>query len=168
MRLHATVLGLLVLTAGSAAWAADFLGPESCKGCHPEAFAIWEQSKHARATTHLPPEQQKDARCMSCHGPAVSSQQVANVTCESCHGGGRYYAPEYVMKDSELARLVGLEDPGEKSCRSCHDDSTPSLTPFDFRTALKAIDHWSPEALQRIRATRADVRSATTAPQGGK
>jgi hypothetical protein len=47
------------------------------------------------------------------------------------------------MKDPELARLVGLLDPGERSCRSCHDPSSPSLLPFDFASKLKAMDHWS-------------------------
>jgi hypothetical protein len=49
------------------------------------------------------------------------------------------------MKDAELARLVGLVDPSEKGCRTCHDASTPSLKPFDFVESLKAIDHWSAE-----------------------
>lgn len=162
MRPFAILVGLLVMTAASVTWAADFLGPESCKGCHPEAFALFQQSKHARATVHLTPESQKDARCTTCHGPELQSQQVPNVTCETCHGGGRYYSPEHVMKDAELARLVGLVDPTEKTCRGCHDESSPSLTPFDFREALKAIDHWSPEALKRIRASQADAKRTDT------
>ncbi len=60
------------------------------------------------------------------------------MTCETCHGGGQYYSPDYVMKDAELARLVGLVDPSEKSCRNCHDASSPSLKPFDFVEKLKA------------------------------
>ncbi|MCI0672186.1 MAG: cytochrome c family protein, partial [Myxococcaceae bacterium] len=135
---RASVVLVAVLAAGSAAWGADFLGPESCKGCHPAAFALWQQSKHARAMESLSPAQQKDARCTSCHAPDVKDQRVAHVTCETCHGGGQYYSPAHVMKDAELARLVGLVDPVEKGCRSCHDASSPSLAPFDFRTALKA------------------------------
>ena len=65
------------------------------------------------------------------------------MSCETCHGAGQYYVPAYVMKDPELARLVGLLDPGERSCRSCHDPSSPSLRPFEFTTKLKAMDHWS-------------------------
>ena len=68
---------------------------------------------------------------------------MANVSCETCHGGGQYYTARYVMKDPELARLVGLLDPSEKGCRTCHDASSPSLKPFDFVTKLKSIDHWS-------------------------
>jgi hypothetical protein len=157
------LLGLLLLPAAAAS-AADFLGPESCKGCHPEAYTIWQQNKHARAADDLTAEQAKDARCVSCHAPDQKAQQVSHVTCETCHGGGQYYSPTHVMKDPELSRLVGLLDPGEKQCRSCHDASTPSLTPFDFKTALKAIDHWSPAALERARSARA----APAAPPAGK
>jgi ribosomal protein L37AE/L43A len=135
--LAAAVLGSAV------ALAADFLGPESCKGCHAEAYATWSTSKHARSLESLTREQQKDPRCIACHGPNLTEQRVGAVSCETCHGAGQYYVPSYVMKDPELARLVGLLDPGERSCKSCHDASSPSLRPFDFTAQLKAMDHWS-------------------------
>ncbi|NOJ55596.1 hypothetical protein HK404_23580 [Myxococcus xanthus] len=143
------ILSLLVLAAAGAAGGADFVGPDSCKGCHPEAYDAWMQSKHARAESSLTDQQKKDGRCLSCHSPEQVTQATVNVTCETCHGGGQYYSPEYVMKDSELARLVGLVDPSEKQCRSCHDASSPSLRPFDFKESLKAIDHWSAERARR-------------------
>jgi formate-dependent nitrite reductase cytochrome c552 subunit len=144
----------LLLTVSSAAGAADLVGPESCKGCHPAAYAAWQQSKHARATDSLSDLQKKDARCLSCHAPD-QSQGVTNISCETCHGGGQYYAPAYVMKDPELSRLVGLLDPSEKQCRTCHDASSPSLRPFNFVESLKAIDHWSAERPKK--AARAEA-----------
>jgi Cytochrome c7 and related cytochrome c len=167
MVLRTPILLLATLVAGSAAWGADFLGPESCKSCHPAAFALWQQSKHARALDSLSPAQQKDARCISCHAPDLKEQQVAAVTCETCHGGGQYYAPAHVMKDAELARLVGLVDPGEKGCRSCHDASSPSLLPFDFRAGLKAIDHWSEDRLTRARQAQAPAPAPAPRPTQG-
>ncbi|HZH04124.1 MAG TPA: cytochrome c3 family protein, partial [Myxococcaceae bacterium] len=137
-------LGLVSLYAWAAA-AADFVGSESCKACHPDAYQAWGQSRHARAQESLNEAQQKDARCLSCHGPNLADQRVAHVSCESCHGGGRYYNSSFVMKDPELSRLVGLVDPSEKSCRTCHDASTPSLKPFEFTEKLKAMDHWTVE-----------------------
>lgn len=138
------IVPLLLVVARSAS-GADFLGPESCKGCHPAAYTAWMQSKHARSTASLTEEQKQDVRCTSCHAPNQATQQVSNITCETCHGGGQFYSPAYVMKDGELARLVGLVDPSEKTCRTCHDASSPSLTPFNFVEQLKAIDHWSVE-----------------------
>lgn len=140
---------------------AEFVGPESCKACHPDAFAAWRQSKHARSIESLSEAQQKDARCLSCHAPNLQDRRVESISCETCHGGGQYYAAQYVMKDPELVRLVGLVDPSEKSCRSCHDASSPSLKPFDFVEKLKLIDHWTVERQRRER--RADA-STVEAP----
>jgi hypothetical protein len=146
-------LGLALLLIAPAALAADFLGPESCKACHPAAYAAWQNSKHARALQTLTATQQKDPRCLSCHAPDAADQHLANVTCETCHGGGQYYSASYVMKDPELARLVGLTDPSEKTCRACHDASSPSLRPFNFVEKLKLIDHWSAERAARAQAS---------------
>src|SRR5262249_1643737 len=91
----------------------------------------------------LTAEQQKEARCTTCHAPNLTDQGMAGIGCETCHGGGQYYAPAYVMKDPELARLVGLQDPSEKSCRSCPEASSPSLRPFPFTAKLKSMAHGS-------------------------
>lgn len=154
----AVVPALALLSAG--ALAADFLGPESCKGCHADAYATWSTSKHARSTESLTREQQKDPRCTACHAPNLTEQRVGAVSCETCHGAGQYYVPAYVMKDPELSRLVGLLDPGERSCRSCHDASSPSLKPFDFASKLKAVDHWSAGRTKRAGATSTEATPA--------
>ena len=98
---------------------------------------------------------------------------MAGVSCESCHGGGQYYVAAYVMKDPELARLVGLSDPSEKGCRNCHDASSPSLKPFDFVSKLKAIDHWSVAKAKKLekapmsaRVLSADFVTTATEPKG--
>ncbi len=150
MRKVALRLGwVFVVWGASPASAYDFLGAESCQSCHPDAYAAWKASSHARAKSVLSPVQQRDARCLSCHSPNDAEQKQAGVTCETCHGGGQYYSPKYVMKDPELTRLAGLVDPTEKACRACHDASSPSLKPFDFASRLKAMDHWSVEREKR-------------------
>jgi Cytochrome c7 and related cytochrome c len=149
---------VLALGLSAVAQAFDFVGSESCRTCHPEAFEAWRQSKHARAKESLTPLQQKDARCVTCHSPNEAEQSVAHVTCETCHGGGQYYATSFVMKDTELVRLVGLTDPSEKGCRTCHDASSPSLKPFEFVEKLKAIDHWTAERQRRVEAAEKPVK----------
>jgi hypothetical protein len=141
MRTAALVMSLMVL-APLGARAQSYVGPENCKACHEDAYATWKQGPHARSMASLPGKSAQDGRCLTCHAPQADKGILA-VTCESCHGAGQYYAPGYVMKDSELARSVGLEDPSEKSCKTCHDGSSPSLKPFNFKEKLKAIDHWS-------------------------
>lgn len=156
MRSHSKLVAFVAcLGAAGAARAYDYLGPESCQSCHPEAYQAWRGSAHARARDTLTTPQQKDARCLSCHSPSEAEQRVTNVSCEVCHGGGQYYTARYVMKDPELSRLVGLVDPSEKGCRTCHDASSPSLKPFDFPSRLKAIDHWSAERARRGAAEQA-------------
>lgn len=149
MRTCAFLIAVLVTVLPGSLQAADFVGAESCKACHPEAYAAWKASKHARAFESLSAQQKQDARCTSCHAPNEREQGLTGISCETCHGGGQYYSPDYVMKDSELARLVGLSDPSEKQCRSCHDASSPSLRPFDFVEKLKLIDHWTAERERR-------------------
>ncbi|MBS1149026.1 MAG: hypothetical protein H6Q89_724 [Myxococcaceae bacterium] len=159
MRSRALALGfgLTLALVSTIAFGYDFLGPESCQGCHLEAYAAWKASPHARAKDSLSAAAQKDARCTSCHSPNEDEQRVAGVSCESCHGGGQYYVGAYVMKDPELARLVGLVDPSEKGCRTCHDSSSPSLKPFDFVAKLKAIDHWSAAKAKKAPAEKAST-----------
>lgn len=147
-------LACAVVPASAADVTAELVGPEACKGCHPAAYETWRQSKHARALDSLSPPQQKDARCLSCHAPSLREQGVEHVTCETCHGGGQYYASSFVMKDPELSRMVGLVDPSERACRACHDASSPSLRPFDFVEKLKLVDHWTAERQQRARAAK--------------
>ncbi len=157
-RVGVAAVGVAALSS-AVALGADFLGPDSCKACHAEAYAAWSTSKHARSAESLTREQQRDPRCTACHSPNLAEQRLAAVSCETCHGAGQYYAPSYVMKDPELARLVGLLDPGERSCRSCHDPGSPSLLPFDFTSKLKAMDHWS--AARKGRSAEAAPARAT-------
>jgi len=140
---------------------AEPIGPENCKACHPQAYTRWKESGHARSATPLQGKQQTDGRCLSCHSPD-RMKEMANVSCESCHGGGQYYSPSYVMKDKELSRAVALTDPSEKLCRKCHDSNAPSLKPFVFTEKLKQIDHWTAEREAREGVTETSAKSTST------
>lgn len=157
-RFSARLAVLAIACVGAGALGHDFLGSESCQACHPDAYAAWQTTAHARARDVLSPQQQKDVRCQSCHSPNEKDQKSAHVSCETCHGGGQFYSATYVMKDADLARLVGLLDPNEKSCRGCHDAASPSLKAFDFSAKLKAIDHWTVER-QKRKAAKAETKS---------
>ena len=150
-----TLLLAAVPALAHAQASAGYVGNESCKTCHEEAYEQWKAGPHARATASLTGKSAQDGRCLSCHAPA-QTKGVASVGCEVCHGPGQFYSPRYVMKDAELARAVGLDDPGEKSCRVCHDASSPSLRPFDFKAKLPLIDHWS--SGQKKKQAQAETR----------
>lgn len=137
--LSSRVLVLAVLVPAMS-HAGDNVGPETCRACHPAAYAAWLASPHARARESLPERSRGEPRCLSCHAPGADDG-LPGVSCETCHGPGRVYAAPYVMRDAELARAVGLVDPGEKSCASCHTDSTPSLVRFEYERKLLLIRH---------------------------
>jgi len=132
---------LLALALPGISHAGDKVGPETCKACHPAAYDAWRASPHARARESLPERNRNDRRCLSCHAPDLE-EGVAGVSCEACHGPGRIYAARYVMRDPELARAVGLVEPGEKACAACHTESTPSLVRFEYGRKLPLIRHW--------------------------
>ena len=144
------LLAALALAAPLAGRAADPVGAETCKACHPAAFEIWRESAHARAQASLPERSRSDARCNGCHAPEPGQ---AGVSCEACHGNGGLYARPYVMRDRELARALGLVDPGERTCQRCHDESAPSLSRFDYARKLPLVRH--AEAEREARRTPA-------------
>lgn len=134
------LFALLAVAAVAPALAADTVGPESCKACHAAAYEAWKASPHARARESLPERSRDDARCLSCHAPQAGDG-LSGVSCEACHGAGRLYSARYVMKDAELARAVGLVEPGERTCLACHTESTPSLERFEYARKLPLIHH---------------------------
>jgi hypothetical protein len=144
-------LAVLALLAPAAAAAADLVGPETCKPCHPAAYASWRDGPHARALETLPERSRGDRRCLSCHAPDLSAG-VSAVSCEACHGPGAIYSARYVMRDAELARAVGLVEPGEKTCLACHTESTPSLEKFVYDKKLPLIVHWGQGGAARAKA----------------
>jgi len=155
---HLPLLLLALALAPAGPRAADPVGPETCKACHPVAYELWRQGPHARAQAALPERSRADARCTSCHAPEASRAQ-AGVGCEACHGNGQLYAHRYVMRDRELARALGLLEVGEKTCGRCHDESTPSLARFDYARKLPLVQHGA--------ADREARRAAAAAPSGG-
>jgi Cytochrome c554 and c-prime len=151
---------VLLLTLAAPAFASDMVGPESCRTCHAEAYRIWAQGPHARAIASFTPEQHRSPLCLSCHSRdeqrSNPSDPVVGVSCETCHGGGRYYQTAVVMRDKELARLFGLQD-AASTCTSCHGPGSPSAQPFDVKAALQRIDHWTAERAKRQPGAQAFV-----------
>ncbi len=131
-----TFLLLLSLLIG-ASTEDDYVGARTCLTCHREVYAAWSRGPHARST--LPRADAKDPRCVGCHRTGLRPD-LATVQCESCHGPGRRYAVDYVMKDAKLARALGLiPSPGEEVCGRCHRPEAPRFTPMDFQEARERI-----------------------------
>ena len=153
MRFRALILAMVT---ASAALATDLVGPAACRTCHEEAYRIWSQGPHARAAQALGPEQRKQPLCLQCHSrdeQRAGQVEIEGVSCETCHGGGRWYQPAPVMRDKELAHLFGLTDPTPASCMVCHGGASPSLKTFDMKEAMQRIDHWTAERAKKPQAS---------------
>ncbi len=138
MRLQ-LLIGALLL--GGPAHASDYLGARRCKGCHEAQYAQWKQTPHARAAAALSKAERRDPRCAGCHSTAAR-EGLEGVQCESCHGPGRHYWQDFIMRDVELARAIGLTSGGERgTCLRCHDQDTASILTFDFAKALLKVQH---------------------------
>jgi hypothetical protein len=143
---------VLLLAFAPAALASDLVGPASCRTCHAEAYRIWAASPHAKAAQNLPADDRQKPLCLQCHSrdeQRAGQADVQGVSCETCHGGGRYYQPAVVMRDKELSRLFGLVDPSAQACMVCHGGQSPSLRPFDAKEAMQRIDHWTADRAAR-------------------
>ncbi len=169
-------LAFLGLLSAPAVLASDLVGPASCRTCHVEAYKIWSGSAHARALVSLTAEQRRTPLCLQCHSrdeARAGQADVSGVSCETCHGGGRWYQPAAVMRDKELSRAFGLADATPQSCMVCHGGETPSLQKFDVKEAMGRIDHWTVDRAARkkhlsTRSPGADDASPHVGAQGAR
>lgn len=70
---------------------------------------------------------------------------LQSVGCEACHGAGSDYKSSKTMKaiySGEIGRsTVGLISPSEETCKSCHNDKSPTFKSFDFDEFYEKIAH---------------------------
>jgi len=124
-----------------AATNADYVGAESCAGCHAREYAVWQQSRHAHAMATLEKKnQQFDNECVGCHvvgfekggfQSLVTTPQLANVQCESCHGPAR----EHIRKPAKGFGV--METP--VGCVQCH--TQPNSPDFNFASYWAQVAH---------------------------
>jgi len=119
----------------------EYAGVEKCRLCHREQYQLWKKSKHSRATSILPREKRNKHKCLRCHGTGYIDP-LPGVQCEACHGRGRHFSYDFVMKDKELSKAMGRIRPRSKTCRRCHLPTAPNLKPFNYKVWRQAIKHW--------------------------
>jgi len=127
-------------------------GRTACRRCHIKQYRSWEATPHAKALEALPEESQSDPACLKCHttgyGEAsgytsvADTPNLANVTCEACHGAGSDYKDKATMDDRAAATAAGLLIPNEATCTGCHNSESPTFSgEFDFEAAKAAGVH---------------------------
>lgn len=120
-----------------------YVGSASCKGCHPEAYAIWKESKHAHAyQTLISHGHAADPECLTCHTVGFGFQtgfvnmettpNLPDVGCENCHGVGGNH-----IKHPQK----GYGQVTQADCLTCH--TTQNSPKFDYEVYLPKIQHWN-------------------------
>jgi Tfp pilus assembly protein PilV len=117
----AIVLAVVVVSSSAYAGDHEYVGADKCKMCHKVQYASWEGTKHAKATevAKASTERAFSADCLKCHA-TNSSEEMAGVQCEACHGAGADFKKMSIMKDLEAAKANGLVIPTQETCNGCH------------------------------------------------
>lgn len=143
-----------------------YIGAASCQSCHAEIYAKWQTTAHAHALDKLKAVNKAfDPECLSCHVVGlekggfvdeVTTPQLANVQCESCHGPRRAHSENPVgsksvaglataMPSEVLPAHVASPLPTDKllstqiACSSCHNsEHSPH---FNFEKYWPHIQH---------------------------
>lgn len=130
---------------------AVFVGPGKCRECHPQAFAVWANSKHShgwddlvklgRPIAEVPQKdmpvklvgRQYDPDCVSCHVTGygfkggfedeAKSVHLFGNTCENCHGPGSLHAGQPGNPVYRKPMKMSMEDKDKvgQMCMKCHD-----------------------------------------------
>ncbi|MFH1050792.1 MAG: cytochrome c family protein [bacterium] len=134
-------------------------------------FKQWESSKHAKAYETLASEEakkigaekgianpQNDAQCLKCHVTAYGIDasmldkgynMADGVGCESCHGAGEGYWKKKDMEDIAKGAVegatLGLVKPTEETCKTCHNEGSPTFKGFNFVEMFKQVNHMIPD-----------------------
>jgi 2',3'-cyclic-nucleotide 2'-phosphodiesterase (5'-nucleotidase family) len=133
-----------------------YVGAESCRACHAEAYAVFAATKHHGAQARVQAQDPKRAdlaECTRCHVTGFgytsgfrdlqTTPHLGEVSCEACHGVGGEHVRRKLQGDTSVrgyGLLPGFPASWEPVCVSCHD---PSNSPdFDFRAYLRKIKHW--------------------------
>jgi hypothetical protein len=138
-------------------------------------FKKWSDSKHASAFATLATpkaleiakakgiaDPQKADECLQCHvtghGKAADMFKPTfaaadGVGCESCHGPGSDYKKMKTMqgvRDKTIkAADVGLVHPTRDTCKSCHNEKSPTYKPSKFEEDSTKIAHSIPAGFKR-------------------
>ncbi len=127
----ALLTAALVLLTFAPAMAQDhaYVGADKCKMCHKVQYNSWLDTSHAKATdaARASADPAFEAKCLSCHA-TDSSEAMAGVQCEACHGPGADFKKMSIMKDREAAVANGLVIPTQATCDRCHVDNGHSKT----------------------------------------
>ena len=102
----------------------DYTTDEKCVKCHTVGYG----KPGGYATPD--PQDEKAVR---------KAKELEGVGCESCHGPGSEYIKvfEEILKSKRKYKVeelyaIGLRKPDEATCKTCHNEESPSVNPGDL------------------------------------
>jgi mono/diheme cytochrome c family protein len=135
----------------------EYTGVKRCASCHFEQFMAWRGTPHARVFDLLPPQYQKDPKCLPCHTTGygepsgfrdmATTPQLASVTCESCHGPGS----EHEKISQPFAKVKQLTPEQEEKIRGSIWRILPGNNCLECHTTKGHHPSETPPALRKKR-----------------
>ncbi len=126
------------------------------EGPHSKAFKVLATEKALKINKEkgIKSHPQETAECLVCHvtgyeapasAKAESFSPEEGVGCEACHGPGSVYKSLKIMKaltaGEQDPKKVGFNKGDEATCRTCHNEKSPTFKPFDFDRDWAKISH---------------------------
>lgn len=118
---------------------AHYVGNESCRECHEEAYDVWARTTHAHAYHTLEVVSKNfNLSCVGCHvtgyrqpggSEVVQNEGLRDVGCESCHGPGSLHndARGRAQRVATIRRTVN----GDFCAHECHTREHSDQFNFD-------------------------------------
>ncbi len=124
----------------------EYLGSDSCAGCHKYEYDKWSTKPHARAyQTLVDVGSEHDPECIVCHVVGLeyetgfvskkSSEGLRNIGCEVCHGPGSKH-----MTVALKGKETGISEP-QSTCIDCHTSEHSNYEGHEDEY-LEKIVHW--------------------------
>ena len=104
--------------------ASDYVGQETCAGCHADQAKQFGKTVHAHAE---------------------KAEAKYGTGCESCHGPGKKYMVKSTMEARDKSVAAGLVYPATESCKLCHNPESPNFKGFDEKAMVAKIAHPDPK-----------------------
>lgn len=118
---------------------ASYVGAETCRECHEDAYQVWQHTRHAHAYRTIEVVSKNfNLSCVSCHvtgfrrpggSEVVQNEGLRDVQCESCHGPGSLHV-EARGRAARVATIHRTID-GPFCASECHTPEHSDRFNFD-------------------------------------
>lgn len=108
---------------------AQAVGSEACKTCHLDIYQQWTQSIHAKSRLTIPPPQQRNPHCLSCHIDPIAKDIIPFDLSEMNHlTSASAIDPANDLTTDLVSYFAPIEQYTQGvGCEACHGYATAYL-----------------------------------------